>query len=193
MLELLIRKNSPKNIFEELDVKDIFSQLKELYGYYDIEEERKRYLTSVIKNYGYLPYPHYQVLDELTDGEIIFTLEQKLMCEGVYDGEKFIKIKNPSPLARNNIKNSNWFKREGHNIKLVSLSALGDGEKTKETGSFIQWLAQVITLPCGNKKEGVMPTTLYLIPFHPREFGCAYLPQSSEISPKLEMKNCKNF
>ncbi len=193
MLELLIRKNSPKNILEELDINDIFSKLKELYGYWDIEEDRKRYLTSVIKNYGYLLYPHYQVLDELTEGEIIFALEQKFINEGVYDGEKFIKIKNPSALARGNVKNSNWFKREGHNIKLVSLSALADGEKTKDTGKFIQWLAQVITLPCGNKKEGVLPSTLYLIPFHPREFECAYLPQSSEISPKLEDEKLKKF
>ena len=39
--------------------------------------------------------------------------------------KKFIDFKNPSVLARKNIKNSNWFKKEGHNIKLLSLSALG--------------------------------------------------------------------
>ena len=30
---------------------------------------------------------------------------------------------------------------------------------------------------------------MYLIPFHPREFGCAYLPTASCVSPNLEDKN----
>ena len=38
----------------------------------------------------------------------------------------------------------------------------------------------------GNEENGVLPTTIYLIPFHPREFGCAYLPTASSVSEKLE-------
>ena len=36
--------------------------------------------------------------------------------------------------------------------------------------------------------KGVLATTVYLIPFHPREFGCAYLPTSTDVSPNLEDK-----
>lgn len=34
----------------------------------------------------------------------------------------------------------------------------------------------------------MLGTTVYLIPFHPREFGCAYLPVSTEVSPHIEDK-----
>ena len=36
-------------------------------------------------------------------------------------------------------------------------------------------------------------TTIYLIPFHPREFGCAYLPKSSEVSSKLNDKHIEEL
>ena len=34
---------------------------------------------------------------------------------------------------------------------------------------------------------------MYLIPFHPREFGCAYLPKSSAVSKKLYDENLANI
>lgn len=192
MLNLLTRKSSDIKLLEDLNLNEIFSKLKEIYGYYDISEDRKAYLSKTIKEYGYLPYPHFQILDELTAGEIIFAVEQKLLNEKTYDGQKFTSFKNPSVLARHKVRNSNWFKKEGHNIKLISLSALNDGALTEETGKFIHWLAQLICLPMGNIKKGVFPTTIYLIPFHPREFGCAYLPMSSDVSEKIEDENLRN-
>jgi len=171
---------------KDIDLNNIYLKLKKHYGYFDLSEDRKHYLRGVMEKYGYLPYSHIKALEELSSGEVIFAFEQKLLLEGTYCEEKIKKFKNPSPLARRGIKNTSWFKKEGHNIKLVSLSALGDGNKSKEPGKLIHWMAQVITLPGGNKEEGVLPATLYLIPFHPREFGCAYLPMSSEVSSKIQ-------
>ncbi len=188
MLNLLTRKPAQPKLLDGLNLNEIFTRLKEIYDVGAISEERQKYLAQTIQKYGYLPYPHYKTLEELSAGEIIFALERKLLNEGTYNGDVFASaaLKNPSVLARNGIKDSNWFKKEGHNIKLISLSALADGEKTKDTGKFINWCAQLVTLPMGNRQKGIFPTTIYLIPFHPREFECAYLPKSSDISEKIE-------
>ena len=77
------------------------------------------------------------------------------------------------------------YKKEGHNIKLINLAALGNGNKSEETGKFFDWLKQLLILPTGNMNNKIYNTTIYLIPFHPREFGCAYLPKSSEVSERL--------
>ena len=68
---------------------------------------------------------------------------------------------------------------------LINLAALGNGNKSSEPGKFFDWLKQLLILPTGNLDSGIYNTTIYLIPFHPREFGCAYLPKSSEVSSKL--------
>ena len=41
--------------------------------------------------------------------------------------------------------------------------------------------------------NNIFNTTIYLIPFHPREFGCAYLPKSSEVSEALLDKNIEEL
>ena len=41
-----------------------------------------------------------------------------------------------SVLARNNVKNSSWIQKEGHDIKLINLAGLGNGNLTKDTGKF---------------------------------------------------------
>jgi len=182
-----------KSPFSGSKLQEVFAKIKEIYCINDVTEERKQYLTDTIQKYGYLPYPHYKVLDELTPSEIIYTYVEILKLEGTYENFKLKDIMNPSPLARRKIKNSNWFKKEGHNIKLISLSALGDGTKTSNTGLFIEWIAQILTLPRGNENFGVLGDTIYLLPFHPREFGCAYLPMSSDVSPKLEDSKLSKF
>ena len=53
----------------------------------------------------------------------------------------------------------------------------------------MDWLRQLLILPTGNKSNNIFGTTMYLIPFHPREFGCAYLPTASCVSPNLEDKS----
>ena len=183
MLNLINPKTNEYEFLNNFDLNLQFAKLKEIYGICDVSNERKEYLSKTIQKYGYLPYPHYKTLDELTTGEIIFAFCEKLKLEGTYDGEKFTHISNPSPLARRKVKHSNWFKKEGHNIKLLSLAGLG--KDPNNVGKFIDWLAAVVSLDWGNKDLNIMPTTLYLIPFHPREFGCAYLPQSSDVSQKL--------
>ncbi len=175
------------------DAKDI--RLSEIYknlknSYPEVIAERKEKLSKLIEKYGYLPYPYIKALEELTPEEILFGLEIKWKNNGIFTDGKFSFTNNKiSVLARNNVKNSSWIQKEGHNIKLINLAGLGDGNKTKETGKFIDWLRQLLILPTGNIENNIYDTTIYLIPFHPREFGCAYLPKSSEISEKLFDEN----
>lgn len=175
------------------DAKDI--RLSEIYknlknSYPEVTAERKEKLSKLIEKYGYLPYPYIKALEELTPEEILFGLEIKWKNNGIFTDGKFSFTNNKiSVLARNNVKNSSWIQKEGHNIKLINLAGLGDGNKTKETGKFIDWLRQLLILPTGNIENNIYDTTIYLIPFHPREFGCAYLPKSSEISEKLFDEN----
>ena len=183
MLEFLFKKK--ENQDERLN--DIYSELKKLYSYNEISEERKNYLSKTLEEYGYLPYPHIKALEELSPAETLFALEFKWKKEGCFKNGAF-EFENfcSSPLQRRQIKISNWIKREQHNIKLINLAGLGNGNASADTGKFIDWLRQLLILPMGNLQNEVFPTTIYLIPFHPREFGCAYLPSSSEVSPNIE-------
>ena len=183
MLNFLFQKK--ENEYEKLN--NIYSTLKNLYSYEKIDEERKNYLKETVEKYGYLPYPHIKALNELTPAETLYALEIKWKNEGCFkDGEFKFENFQTSPLVRRNIKNSNWIKKEQHNIKLINLAGLGNGNENEETGKFTDWLKQLLTLPMGNIENGIFPTTIYLIPFHPREFGCAYLPSSSEVSSNIE-------
>lgn len=164
----------------------IYKSLKGIYDFSTIPTDRKEYLTDLITRYGYLPYPFRKAQEELTPNEVLFGLEIKWVQNKVFDGEKFIFNNNTqSVLGRKNIKNSDWIKKEGHDIKLITLSALADGNKTDKTGKFMDWLGQLLILPTGNSENGILNTTIYLTPFHPREFGCAYLPKSFEVSENL--------
>ena len=183
---LLNKKNESKNenIF---DINEIYSKLKEIYKYDEISQDRKAYLGELVEKYQYLPYPHIKALEELSDAEVLFALETKWKINKVFDGEKFDFDNNKiSVLARNGVANANWIKKEGHDIKLVNLAGLGNGNNTEDTGKFIDWFRQLLILPSGNVQKGIFATTIYLIPFHPREFGCAYLPTSTDVSPNLE-------
>ena len=134
MLNLLMgRKQS--HFLENIDLSSSMRKLREIYGVRNVSEERQFYISEMISKYGYLPHPHFDILENFSPSEIIYTLESILTHQGVWDGNTFSNIKNPSALARNNEKNSDWFKREGHNIKLISLSALGNGERSKEAGN----------------------------------------------------------
>ena len=193
MLKLLTKKEKCKANFAPNDLDILLAKIAQIYRIDEIDKDRKKYLSKLIKEYGYLPYPQYKVLQELTPAETIYCLVEKLIYAGTFSINKFINYKNPSVLARKNIKNSAWFKKEGHNIKLLSLSGLGDGNSQDCPGRFIDWLKCLITLDCGNEELGILPTTLYLIPFFKREFDCAYLPKSSEVSPKLQDDNLLKF
>ncbi len=184
MLDFLFKKEAG-NACENLN--NFYSKLKELYSFDTITEERKEYLKSLVNKYGYLPYPQIKALEELTDAEVLFALESKWEANGVFKDGSFDYTK-ASVLARNNVKDSSWLQKEGHNIKLINLAALGDGNKSDECGKFMDWMRELLILPAGNLENNIFSTTMYLIPFHPREFGCAYLPTASCVSPNLEDK-----
>jgi hypothetical protein len=187
MLDFLFHKKEEKKQDFNALVNDFYPKLKEFCKFGDIPQDRQDDLQHLVEENGYLPFPHIKALEELSAAEILFALEIKWKQNGVFDGEKFTfdndKI---SVLARNNVTNSNWIKKEGHDIKLINLAGLGNGNVVEDTGKFVDWLRQLAILPSGNIKNGIFPTTMYLIPFHPREFGCAYLPTSSGVSDLLE-------
>lgn len=189
MLKFLFKKEEEPS--KEKKINDIYSKLKELYKFDEISEERKANLKELIQKYGYLPYPHVKVLEELCPAEVLFGLEVKWEANGIFDGEQF-KFDKISPLERKGIRNSDWIKKEGHDIKLINLAALGNGNVKDETGKFIDWMRQLLILPVGNPELGIFSTTLYLIPFNTREFGCAYLPSSTEVSVEIEDKQLKD-
>ena len=193
MLEFLFGKKDNSEA-KDIRINEIYTALKTAYPATRISDERKAELTKLIKEYGYLPYPYVKALEELTPEEILFGLEIKWKNNNIFDNNKFsFKNSEISVLARNDIKNASWIQKEGHNIKLINLAGLGDGNNTKETGKFIDWLRQLLILPTGNLENHIFNTTIYLIPFHPREFGCAYLPKSSDISEKLFDENIEKL
>ena len=187
-----LKKFGSQNV-ENLDkeISTAYKKLKDLYSYDSISDERKEYLKNLIEENGYLPFPYIKAIEELSHAEILYGLEIKWKHNSVFDEEKGeFKFDNDkiSPAQRADYKNGDWLKKEQHNVKLINLAGLGDGNKTQETGKLIDWLRQVLILPSGMPDKGVLGTTVYLIPFHPREFGCAYLPVSTEVSPHIEDK-----
>ena len=185
MLDFLFKKDTV-NVCENLN--NFYSKLREMNSFESISEERKEYLKSTMTRYGYLPYPQIKALEELSDAEVLFALESKWEANGVFSNGSF-NFSKTSVLARNNVKNSSWLQKEGHDIKLINLAGLGNGNNSDDCGKFMDWLRELLILPSGNLSNNIFGTTMYLIPFHPREFGCAYLPTASCVSPNLEDKN----
>ena len=181
MLDFLFKKKTNSKRVEA--VNTMYKALKSLYNTENISNERKEYLSDLMNRYGYIPYSYHRANNELTNEEVLFVLEQKWSNNDVFSNGTF-EFLNSSVLARNNVTNSNWIQKEGHNIKLINLAGLGSNNADK-TGTMMNWLRQLAILPTGNLDAGIFNTTVYLIPFHPREFGCAYLPSSSEASEVL--------
>ena len=174
------------------EVNRLYKKLKELYNYDEISEDRKEYLREKIEQNGYLPYAYIQALEELTPAEILFGLEIKWSQNGIYnDGNFTFENEQISPVKRAGYESPEWIQKEQHDIKLINLAGLGNGNVTHEPGKFIDWLRQLLILPTGMPSKGVLNTTIYLIPFHPREFGCAYLPTSISVSKNLEDSSLK--
>lgn len=189
MLDFLFKKKTDSG--RSQIVNTMYSQLKTLYNPDAVSDERREYLLGLISEYGYIPYSYTRANNELSDSEVMLVLEEKFKRNGVYiNGE--LKFSNSSVLARNNVTNSKWIQKEGHDIKLINLAGLGDNS-ADNTGKMINWLRQVVILPTGNIDAGIFDTTIYLIPFHPRDFGCAYLPTSSEASEALEDTKLKEL
>ncbi len=192
MFDFLLKKQS---ISKSEIIKKQYSKIKELYSQEDVSLKRKAELTNLIEKYGYLPYSQARALNELTKGEVIVCLEKKLEMNDTFNNNEF-KIENDeiSVLKRYGYKDADWIKQEQQDIKLVNLAALGDGTKDSSPAKFIDWLRQIIILPTGNQKRNVLSTTIYLVPFHPRDFGNAYLTASAEeVSKKLSDKELENI
>lgn len=189
MLDFLFKKKTEFNRAQS--VNEMYSALKDLYKPESISEERRNYLSDLMNKYGYIPYSYSKACSELSDADVIYAVEQKWLQNGVLNNGK-LNFNNSSVLARNNVTNSNWIQKEGHDIKLINLAGLGDNS-AEHTGVMINWLRQLAILPTGNLDAGIFNTTMYLIPFHPREFGCAYLPSASGASLALEDARIKDL
>jgi len=188
MLSFLFKKEpKEKTSKRAAELTEILKKLKDIYRGYDISEGRKAYLRRIIEKYGYLPYPHIKALEELNAADTLFGLEVKWRLNNVFKKDTFdFSDDEISPVTRAGINNSDWIKREQHNIKLINLAALGNGNYSPAPGNFVDWLKQLLVLPSGNPEKSILSTTIYLIPFHPRDFGCAYLPTSSGISNSVK-------
>ncbi len=184
MLKFLMQKQekSKSDYFNEL-----YSKIKKIYSQKEISYNRKQQLYSLIEKYGYIPYSQTKAIEELSDSEVLICLEKKLEINKTYkDGKLNIIDDEISAVKRAGYNNADWIKQEQHDIKLINLSALGDGNINNYPAKFIDWLRQIVILPSGNLSKNIMSTTIYLVPFHPRDFGNAYLTASTEeVSKKL--------
>ena len=190
MLDFLFKK-------QEVDKSEIFNNLyakiKDIYSKEAITTNRQKELSDQIEKFGYLPYSQAKALEELTPAEIIFCLEKKLEKNSSFNENK-LQIKNNqiSAVQRHGFKNATWIKQEQHDIKLINLAALGDGAKDLSPAKFIDWLCQIVILPAGNIEKNILSTTIYLVPFQPRDFGNAYLSASTEeVSERLADETLK--
>ncbi len=187
MLDFLLKKQKI-NRYET--VISQYKKLKDIYCKKTIAFERKQELGNLIEKYGYLPYSQARALEELTQEEVIFCLEKKLEINGTMkEGILHFDENNISAVKRSGFTDADWIKQEQHDIKIINLSALGNSLEDNITAEFIDWLRQIVILPQGNISKNILSTTIYLIPFHPRDFGNAYLTASTEeVSKKLSDK-----
>ena len=191
MLEFLFKKAPKENKSEK--IKNYYKKVKELYAKEQISHERQKELGDLIEKYGYLPYSQSKALEELNSAETIFCLEKKLELNETYKNNELNFEENLiSAVKRAGYTDADWIKREQHDIKLINLAGLGNGAEDLSPAKFIDWLKQIVILPAGNLSQGVMATTIYLVPFHPRDFGNAYLTSSAEeVSERLADKELK--
>jgi hypothetical protein len=175
-------------IIDADSLTQIFEKLKAFYKVDSISPERKTFIKEQVQKYGYLPISFYKALKEITPAEALLGIEEKFKIQDIYQDGKFqFDMNSISPVARAGYYDSRWIKKEQLNIKLLNLAALGDGNENRNvTGKFKDWIRQLLILSSGNKEFGVLGTVMYFVPFHPRDFGCAYLPKTKFISESLE-------
>jgi hypothetical protein len=166
----------------------LFTKLKDYYGVSEVSEDRKTYIRGQVNKYGYLPYSFYRCLHEVTPAEALIGIEEKCILNGTFKDGKFVFDESSiSPVRRAGFTDSSWLTREQLNVKLVNLAALGNGNENQfQTGRFHDWIRQLLVVSSGKPDFQVLGTVMYFVPFHPRDFGCAYLPKSKFISDKLE-------
>lgn len=166
----------------------LFNKLKDLYQTSTVSKDKKDYMVATVAKYGYLPISHQEALETITTAETLIGLEEKFKLNNVFHNDEFtFSDETISPIKRAGFNDSSWLRKEQLNIKLINLAALGNGKKDEsQVGHFEDWLKQLLIAPSGNIKFGNLGTVMYLVPFHPRDFGCAYLPKSKFVSEILE-------
>lgn len=193
MFDFLLKKG--QQVSKSEIIKKQYQTIKDFYSKETISFERKNELSLLIEKFGYLPYSQTRALEELTPSEVIFCLEKKLEINDTFKDNEFIFNENEiSAVKRAGYTDSDWIKKEQHDIKLINLAALGNGSNDSSPAKFIDWLRQIVILPSGRIEKGILSTTIYLVPFHPRDFGNAYLSASSEeVSENLTDSELKDI
>ena len=134
MLEFLFKKNE-ENVADKLN--EIYQKLVDKFETNKINEKRKSELLSLVRANGYLPYPYYKILNELTPAETLLALQIKWKQNGVFKDNKFVFDNNKiSVLARNNVKNSDYYSKHTYlrtfkdmkQVSLISPKGLDDNE-----------------------------------------------------------------
>ena len=179
MFNFLFSKNEVED--KKTVIIEQFKKLKDLYAKETIPFERKSELSKLIEKYGYLPYSQMRALNELTTEEVFFCLQKKLEINETFRDDSLVFEEDCiSAVKRSGFTDADWIKKEQHDIKLINLAALGNSYNDPFPAKFLDWLRQIVILPSGNLQKGILSTTIYLVPFHPRDFGNAYLTASSE-------------
>ena len=93
MLNLLAKTKLKEANFTHCELDVLLSKIAQVYRIEEVNDDRKKYLSKTIKKYGYLPYPQFKVLQELTPAETIFTLIEKLKYAKTFSDDKFISFK----------------------------------------------------------------------------------------------------
>ena len=91
MFDFLFGKKE-ENISNALN--EIYSKLITKYSVENIKKDRKKYLKDIVAQNGYLPYPYFKALEELTPAETLFALQEKWIQNGVYQGGEFVFANN---------------------------------------------------------------------------------------------------
>ena len=76
MLNFLFKKRECETA-KDVELNRVYEELKKVYTFDSIPEIRKKYLSMHIQKYGYLTYSYQNALDELTNEETLFALEEK--------------------------------------------------------------------------------------------------------------------
>ena len=82
MLDFLFKREAKVNNSQVLN--EFYSKLKEKYSFDSISEDRKNELRDMMEKYGYIPYSHIKALYELTDAEVLYSLEYKWKANNVW-------------------------------------------------------------------------------------------------------------
>lgn len=174
-------------------VSILFKKLKDIYKTNTVSKEKRDHIIKTVNKYGYLPISHQEALETISTAETLIGLEEKFKLNNVFNNNNFtFSDDNISPIKRAGYKDSSWLRKEQLNIKLINLAALGNGKKDEsKVGHFEDWIKQLLIAPSGNVEFGNLGTVMYLVPFHPRDFGCAYLPKSKFVSETLEDDSLK--